>query len=75
VAGFLSFAKGSIGILVTAGGSGYTSPPTVNITGGGGANANAVAIVNGGVVTGLLWLILALVIHSNPNRNNYRRWR
>lgn len=51
VAGYLSFATGTIGILVTAGGSGYTSPPTVNISGGGGAGANAVAIVNGGVVT------------------------
>jgi hypothetical protein len=54
VAGFLSFAKGTVGILVTAGGSGYSSPPTVTISGGGGANANAVAIVNGGAVTSIV---------------------
>ena len=51
VAGFLSFAKGTMGILLTASGTGYTSAPTVNISGGGGSSANAVAIVNGGAVT------------------------
>ena len=66
VAGFLSFAKGTIGILVTAGGSGYTSPPTVNITGGGGANANAVAIVNGGSVTGIVVVNPGSGYTSNP---------
>jgi hypothetical protein len=54
VAGFLSFAKGTVGVLVTAGGSGYTSPPAVTISGGGGANANAVAIVNGGAITSVV---------------------
>ena len=66
VAGFLSFAKGTIGLLVTAGGSGYTSPPTVNITGGGGANANAVAIVNGGAVTGIVVVNPGSGYTSNP---------
>jgi len=66
VAGFLSFAKGSVGILVTAGGSGYSSPPTVNITGGGGANANAVAIVNGGAVTGIVMVNPGTGYTSNP---------
>lgn len=34
-----------------AGGSGYTSAPTVTLTGGGGRGAKAVAVVEGGVVT------------------------
>lgn len=66
VAGFLSFAKGTIGILVTAGGSGYTSPPTVTISGGGGANANAVALVNGGAVTGIVIVNPGSNYTSNP---------
>jgi len=66
VAGFLSFAKGTIGILVTAGGSGYTSPPTVTISGGGGANANAVALVNGGAVTGIVVVNPGSNYTSNP---------
>ncbi len=36
---------------VTSGGSGYTSPPTVTLSGGGGSGAVAVARVAGGVVT------------------------
>lgn len=66
VAGFLSFAKGTIGILVTAGGSGYTSPPTVTISGGGGSNANAVALVNGGAVTGIVIVNPGSNYTSNP---------
>src|SRR5262249_18789464 len=38
---------------VANGGSGYTSNPTVNITGGGGSGATASVTVVGGVVTGL----------------------
>jgi FtsP/CotA-like multicopper oxidase with cupredoxin domain len=38
-------------ITVTAGGTGYTSAPTVQILGGGGAGATAVATVTGGAVT------------------------
>jgi hypothetical protein len=38
-------------IAVGAGGTGYTSAPTVNITGGGGSGATATATVSGGVVT------------------------
>lgn len=34
------------GIVVTAGGSGYTSPPAVEISGGGGTGATAVASIN-----------------------------
>jgi hypothetical protein len=42
---------GVTGGIVTAGGSGYTSAPTVSITGGGGTGATAVATVNGGLVS------------------------
>ena len=61
VAGFLTFKTGAVGVLITAGGTGYTSAPNVTIT-GAGTNANAVAIVNGGVVT--------QVVVTNPG-NNY----
>lgn len=61
VAGYLTFKTGAVGVLITAGGTGYTSAPNVTIT-GSGTNANAVAIVNGGVVT--------QVVVTNPG-NNY----
>jgi hypothetical protein len=53
VAGYLTFATGTVGVVLTNGGTGYTSAPTVNITAapGGGTNAAAKAIVNGGTVT------------------------
>lgn len=38
-------------ITVTAGGTGYTSAPTVALTGGGGTGATAVATVSNGAVT------------------------
>ncbi len=38
-------------VTVTGGGTGYTSPPLVNITGGGGSGATATANVSGGAVT------------------------
>jgi hypothetical protein len=38
-------------INVTNGGTGYNSPPVVQITGGGGTGATAEAIVSGGIVT------------------------
>lgn len=38
-------------INVTAGGSGYTSAPTVSISGGGGSGMTAEAVVTGGAVT------------------------
>lgn len=45
---------GSLGyIAVTSGGSGYTTIPTVTITGGGGSGARATALVSGGAVTGV----------------------
>ena len=39
-------------ISLTSGGSGYTTAPTVALTGGGGTGAAATATVSGGVVTG-----------------------
>ncbi len=40
-------------VNVSSGGSGYTTAPTVAITGGGGTGATATAIVSGGSVTGI----------------------
>jgi hypothetical protein len=40
-------------IDVTHGGSGYTSKPFVNITGGGGSGATAVAVLSGDTITGV----------------------
>ncbi|MBA6132818.1 MULTISPECIES: phage tail tube protein [Pseudomonas] len=46
-----AIAAGSLErVAVTDGGSGYTSAPTVNITGGGGTGAAATAVVDGGEV-------------------------
>ncbi len=42
--------NGVIAVSVTAGGSGYTSAPTVGFTGGAGTGATAVAIISGGAV-------------------------
>ena len=42
-----------IGYTVTDGGSGYTEPPVVAVTGGGGSGATAEAEVTGGVVTAI----------------------
>jgi hypothetical protein len=39
-------------ISLTAGGTGYTTAPTVAITGGGGTGATATATISGGSVTG-----------------------
>jgi prepilin-type N-terminal cleavage/methylation domain-containing protein len=41
------------GINITAGGSGYTSAPVVDFSGGGGTGATAIATISGGVVTGI----------------------
>jgi hypothetical protein len=40
-------------VTITAGGTGYTTAPTVALTGGGGTGATAVATVAAGVVTGV----------------------
>ena len=52
--GVLGQATGAVtGIQVTAGGTGYSSAPTVVLTGGGGSGATATAAVSGGAVTGI----------------------
>jgi hypothetical protein len=43
-------------LAVTAGGSGYTAVPDVTISGGGGQGAEALAVIAGGAVTGLVIL-------------------
>ena len=41
------------GITVVQGGSGFTTAPSVTITGGGGTDAEATATIAGGIVTGI----------------------
>ena len=41
-------------ITITSGGTGYTSAPTISITGGGGTGATATATVSGGEVTAII---------------------
>lgn len=43
---------GLTGIATTTGGTGYTSAPTVTISGGGGTGATADAVISGGVIVG-----------------------
>ena len=55
VAGPLTFATGTIGVLVTSSGTGYNSVPSVVFTGGSPTTlAQATAIVFGGQVTGII---------------------
>jgi hypothetical protein len=42
-----------VGATITAGGSGYVTPPAVNISGDAGSNATAVANIAGGAVTNI----------------------
>ena len=52
-----SFFNGPLsGLTLTAGGTGYTAPLSVNITGGGGTGATASATATAGVITGLTLL-------------------
>lgn len=41
-------------VIVTAGGSGYASAPTVTFSGGGGTGAAATAVISGGAVVGVV---------------------
>ena len=66
IASYVSFASGIVGLTLTGTGAGYTSTPTVNITGGGGTNAAATAIVVGNIVTGLVMTNLGSGYTSNP---------
>lgn len=47
---------GIVRIAVTTGGTGYTAPPTVGLTGGGGTGATAYAHIDGGVVESVVVL-------------------
>jgi len=51
VAGYTTFATGTVYVLVNTGGTGYASAPTVSFSGGGGSGAAATAIISGGIVT------------------------
>jgi len=55
-------------IILTNGGTGYTSTPTVTISGGGGTGATARAIINPatGVVTDLILVSVGTGYTSNP---------
>lgn len=46
-------AGGIESVAVGAGGTGYTTAPTIALTGGGGSGATATATISGGVVTGI----------------------
>jgi hypothetical protein len=48
VSGFL------VGVNITDGGAGYTTPPTVSVIGGGGSGASFTAQISGGVVTNVI---------------------
>lgn len=53
-------------LTLTAGGSGFTSPPIVTFSGGGGQGAEAIAIVSGGAVTSLILFSRGWGYTSNP---------
>lgn len=53
-------------ILITNGGSGYTSAPKVTITGGGGSGAQATATVSNGIVTAINIVSGGAGYSSNP---------
>jgi len=65
----VTLAKGSASlgeIEVTNGGSGYAALPDVSIAGGGGSGATGVAVVTGGVVTGVTMTNEGAGYTSNP---------
>ena len=53
-------------VNVTTGGSGYTTPPTVAFSSGGGTGASATAVVAAGVVTGFINLVGGVGYTSAP---------
>ena len=53
--------NGVTAITLVRAGTGYTSPPTVTIAGGGGTGATAAATISGGVIT--------VITITNPGRN------
>ena len=52
----LNLSMGILSIVLDSGGLSYAQPPQVSISGGGGADAQAQAVLTGGVVTSLLIL-------------------
>jgi uncharacterized repeat protein (TIGR01451 family) len=46
--------NGIASVTVNSGGSGYTTPPTVTLSGGGGTGATANAVISGGAVTAVV---------------------
>ena len=62
----LPSSSGLASVAITNGGSGYTSPPTVAITGGGGVGATAVADISHGIVTGVTFTNLGSGHTSKP---------
>ncbi|HEY2323880.1 MAG TPA: DUF11 domain-containing protein, partial [Thermoanaerobaculia bacterium] len=63
-----STAAGQVGaVIVSNGGSGYTSAPTVNISGGGGSGATATATVSGGAITAITVTSGGSGYTSNPS--------
>lgn len=54
------------GASVTAGGTGYTTAPTVSFAGGGGTGVAATAVVSGGAVTAILFTAFGSGYTSAP---------
>jgi starch-binding outer membrane protein, SusD/RagB family len=50
-----AWATGIKTVIITSGGSGYTTAPTVIFSGGSGSGAVATAVISGGKVTGLIF--------------------
>jgi hypothetical protein len=57
---------GLIAVRVLSGGTGYASPPSVSITGGGGAGAAGVAVMAGTVVQSIIITSQGTGYSSNP---------
>jgi autotransporter-associated beta strand protein len=55
-----------VGAVVTSPGAGYSSPPLVTVTGGGGIGATAIATIAGGQVTGIVFTSLGTGYTSAP---------
>ena len=62
-----NYPQGVSEVRITSGGSGYTTAPTVSITGGGGTGATAQAVVSGGAVTSVFVLTAGTGYTSNPS--------
>lgn len=57
---------GLVSIRVTAGGSGYTAPPTVSVTGGSGSGVSAYCQMNGSAVDSVIISNAGSGFSSNP---------